>query len=83
MKQVGKYVRSADPGKMVLKLNGFLQKNGQSKSGLARASNVDYRIIKRLCDEDVQRVDLDILARICFSLECDLPDILEYQKPIE
>ena len=83
MKQIGNYVQSADPGIIKLKLGSFMDKNGYSKSGLARASNVDYRIIKRLCEDDVQRVDLDILARICYSLECDLPDILEYQQPNE
>ena len=81
MKQIGKYVQSADPGKVVMKLGSYMEKHGYSKSGLARASNVDYRIIKRLCDNDVQRVDLEIISRICFSLECDLTDIFEYQKP--
>lgn len=83
MKQIGKYVQSADPGKVVMKLGSFLDNNGYSKSGLSRAANIDYRIIKRLCVNDVQRVDLEIMARICYSLDCDLADILEYQKPKE
>ncbi|MBQ6012466.1 MAG: helix-turn-helix transcriptional regulator [Firmicutes bacterium] len=30
---------------------------------------------------DVQRVDLSVLARLCYALDCDLSDIIEYIRP--
>ena len=36
--------------------------------------------LKSYMKNEVQRVDLDILARLCHALECDVTDLLEYKK---
>ena len=32
-------------------------------------------------DNKVQRLDIDILLRLCYVLECDLTDLIEYIPP--
>lgn len=32
-------------------------------------------------DNKIQRLDIDILKRICYVLECDLHDLIEYIPP--
>ena len=34
-------------------------------------------------DEKVQRLDIDILKRLCYVLECDLNELIEYIPPKE
>ena len=33
-----------------------------------------------LGDGDVEKLDLDILARICFVLKCNVEDVIEYTE---
>ena len=47
---------------------------------LSFASNIKYEIIKRYYDNKVLRYDTDILAKLCFCLECDLSSLLKYEK---
>lgn len=34
-------------------------------------------------DNKIQRLDIDILLRLCYVLECDLTDLIEYIPPKE
>ena len=47
---------------------------------LSHISNIKYEIIKRYCDDLVLRYDANILARLCFCLDCELSSILKYEK---
>ncbi len=47
---------------------------------LSHIANIKYEIIKRYCDNQVLRYDTDILARLCFCLNCELSSILKYVK---
>ena len=35
------------------------------------------------CKNDIKRPDLDVLARICYALDCDLADIIRYVRSSE
>jgi putative transcriptional regulator len=80
MREVINVVR-AETGSMRIKVDDMLKKNSISRSALARHIGADYRVVTRLCSGNAERVDLDLLTRICYALECDLPDIMEYVPP--
>lgn len=82
MRQVANLVL-ADTGSMKIKVDEVLKKNGVTRSKLAKIVGVDYRVINRLCGGEAMRVDLDLLTRICYAMECDLADIMEYIPPKE
>ncbi|MCI9245674.1 MAG: helix-turn-helix domain-containing protein [Clostridia bacterium] len=44
--------------------------------------NLERRVLERksYVDNDIQRTDLDLLARICYALDCNLNEIMEYKK---
>jgi len=65
-------------GKVSVHLDEILSDRKLSKTKLAQLANTNYKNIKRLCDRDVQRVDLDILARICYVLDCNVSDVIRY-----
>ena len=67
-------------GKVRVCLDEALKEKNLSKTSLAHRANSNYKNIKRLCDGDVQRVDLDILARICYVMNCEISDIIKYEN---
>jgi len=71
-------VSTLEYGEIQVKLDELILKRNISKTKLAKLANTNYKNIKRLCDCELQKVDLDILARICFVLKCELSDIMTY-----
>ena len=67
-------------GKVVLKLDQIINAQGISISKLAFRAEMQRTQLKAYIKNEVQRVDLDILARLCHALECDITDLLEYKK---
>lgn len=69
-----------DYGKITIKLKEVLEKKGISRNKLCNLIATNYDLINRYYNNKVIRIDLDILARIAFVLECDINDLLEYKK---
>lgn len=67
-----------DIGKVVLKVDKLLKQHNMSKSKLAREAKIQYKQAKSYCDNNMQKVDLVVLARICHTFKCSISDILEY-----
>lgn len=67
-------------GMIKLKLKEIMDKKSISRNNLARSVNVRFEVIDRWYNGNVEKIDLDILSRICFVLNCNIGDILEYVK---
>lgn len=70
-----------DWGKVDLKLDEFLKKNNISRSSLSRNAQIHYKQLLKYCNNDMQKVDLNLLARICKTINCKIGDIIEYTPP--
>lgn len=47
-------------------------------------TGIKYEVIDRYYKEkNVEMVDLDFLAKVCYALNCKVEDILEYREPDE
>ena len=67
-------------GKIVIKLDNYLEKNNISRSSLSRQGELRYDTILSYCRGNVTRLDTDTLAKICSALDCDISDIIEFVK---
>lgn len=54
-----------------------------TRNALARAINTRFEVIDKWYHGHVEKIDSDILARICFVLECTPGDIIRYHYPKE
>lgn len=70
-------------GEVCLKLDEFLKKNNISRSSLSRNGQIHYKQLLKYCNNDMQKVDLKLLARICKTINCEIGDIIEYLPPVE
>ncbi|MBR6399253.1 MAG: helix-turn-helix transcriptional regulator [Lachnospiraceae bacterium] len=57
-----------------------MQLKNISRGSLARAINARYEVIDKWYHGRVERMDMDVLARICYVLECRPEDIIIYKK---
>lgn len=67
-----------DYGYIELSLKQIMDKKKITRNALARAVNVRFEVIDKWYNGNVERMDMDILARICFILECTPGDIIKY-----
>ena len=71
-----------DYGNVKLTLVDYMAKNKMSKSKLARLADLQYRQLQTYCNNEVESISFDVLARLCFALGCKLSDIMEYNAPL-
>ena len=69
-----------DYGYVRLKLMDIMQEQNISINKLDCRAEMQRTQLKAYMKNEVQRVDLAILARLCYVLDCDITDLLEYQK---
>ena len=67
-------------GYYLFKLEKLLSDNNTSINKLMRDTNTDYKVIKRLIDGEVVRIDITVLARVCEYFDCEITDIFEYVR---
>lgn len=67
-------------GKISCHLKKVMKEKKVSTYWLSQETNIKYEIIKRYRDNEMQRYDADILAKICFCLDCDVGSVLKYEK---
>lgn len=72
-----------DYGHFDIVLAEYLQERQFSKNKLAEKANLQRTQLNAYCKNDIKRPDLDVLARICYALNCDLPDIIRYVRPTQ
>lgn len=68
-------------GSIHLKLEEIMKNQNISINKLAFRSEMQRTQLKAYRDNKIQRVDLAVLARLCFALNCDLHDLIEYIPP--
>lgn len=65
-------------GKIIITLERYRKENNISKYKIIKNCGVGATQLNNYCNNNVSRIDLPVLARICDYLECDISDILEY-----
>ena len=66
-----------------LKLDTYMKEHGISKNRLTREARLQRSQLISYCRNDVTRLDLSVLGRICSALGCEAEDILEVTKEQE
>lgn len=67
-------------GKIKLKLRDIMDSKKISRNHLAKLTDTRFEVINRWYNGNVERIDSDLLARLCYSLDCSVEDIIEYVK---
>jgi len=69
-------------GHVIVKLSKVLDSRNITRNRLRTLTGIKYEVIDRYYKgEQIEMVDLDFLAKVCYVLDCKIEDLLEYQKP--
>ncbi len=74
-------MRDIDYGHIKLKLQEIMKEQNISINKLAFRAEMQRTQLKQYINNNVQRVDISVLARLCYALECSLSDLMEYIPP--
>ena len=70
-------------GEIHIRLNEILEKRHISLNQLSFRAEMQRSQLRNYRDNKIQRLDIDILKRLCYVLECDLTDLIQYIPPKE
>ncbi len=65
-------------GHVEIQLKEIMEKRGITRNALARATNTRFEVINKWYQGHVEKLDADVLARICYILDCTPGDIVIY-----
>lgn len=65
-------------GKIKITLATYLEEREISRYKIIKNCNVSQTQLNRYYRNQIERIDLDVLARICDYLQCEVSDLLEY-----
>ena len=65
-------------GKIYITLESYLQEREISRYKIIKNCNVSQTQLNRYYRNQIERIDLDVLARICDYLQCEISDLLKY-----
>ncbi len=69
-----------DYGKINICLKELIESRNMTRNYLAKTANTRFEVIDKWCKNEVEKLDLDVLARICYVLDCLPGDIIKYSK---
>lgn len=71
-------IQEVEYGTIKVNLDKLMKKAEISAYKLNNATNIRFQTIQNLQKDVATRIDFNVLARLCYSLDCNVADILEY-----
>lgn len=70
-----------DYGVVNITLKNIMDKRGVNIYQMSKLTNLKYSTIKSYyMNAPLTRIDLDVVAKMCYVLNCNIRDILEYSN---
>lgn len=70
-------------GKINIRIDQVLKDRNISKNTLEQKAKLQRTQLNSYCNNKVKRIDLDTIAKICCVLNCNVEDIIEYERESE
>ena len=64
-----------------IKLTEMTQCRKMSKNTVMKRAEMQRTQLNHYYRNEIGRIDIDVLARLCFALKCNVDDILEFIPP--
>lgn len=80
MNEVNSILTVKEYGNINICLKELLDEKKITRNFLAKRVGTNFEVIDKWCKGTVERMDLDLLARICYVLDCEPADIIKYDK---
>lgn len=71
---------NVENGYYLFKLDDLLNADNISKNKLMRDTNTDFKVLQRIINGEITKLDVTVFARLCDYFDCKLDDIVEYVR---
>ena len=69
-----------DYGRIVFSFGKVMDDKKINRNQLARRAGIRFEVADRFYKGEIERLDVDVLARVCFVLGCDVGDVVRYYE---
>ncbi len=69
-----------DYGKISFHVKEVMDSKELTRSKLAKLANIRFEVADKWYNGNIERMDIDVLTRICFVLDCQISDLITYTK---
>ena len=80
MDELRSIVNISSYGCVSIHLKELMETRGITRYRLAKLADTRFEVVEKWCSGAVERIDSDVLARFCYILNCDIGDIIKYEK---
>ncbi len=70
-----------DYGSLHLRINEILQEKEISKNKICKDLDIPRTNFNRYCRDDFQRLDMGLICKLCWYLQIDVGELIEYVRP--
>lgn len=70
-------------GTVKINLAKIIEEKGISKNKLSQRAEMQRTQLNNYCNNNISRLDIDVLARLCTVLDCKISDLLEFVPATE
>ena len=68
-------------GSLHLRINEILKEKGISKNQICKDLDIPRSNFNKYCRDEFQRLDTKLICKLCFYLDINMYDRIEYKKP--
>ena len=72
-----------DVGMLELRIEELLKQKGISKNQICKEMDIPRPNFNRYCKNNFQRLDANLLCKLCWYLQVDIGELIVYKKPEE
>lgn len=69
-----------DYGKISFHVKEVMDAQNMTRSKLSNLANVRFEVADKWYSGNIERMDIDVLTRICYVLNCNITDLMSYSK---
>lgn len=69
-----------DYGEVIITLGAVLKQKKMNVYRLSVLTGINWGVVKNYAEGNLYRVDLDLLAKMCFVLKCNIQDLIYYDN---
>lgn len=68
-------------GSIKFDIKSIMDNKGITINQVVKSTGLHHQVIKRYYNGTVERFDKDVLSKLCYVIDCNLNDIMYYEKP--
>lgn len=77
------FIEYENYGYVDIVIKELMDEKGITKYEMAKRTGIRHQTVKNYYDNvALTKVDLDVISKMCYILDCDISDILKYRKPV-